>query len=425
MLGARCRPSRPARPAGTRRFTAIAAGRTPDGPDPAVRRRAPPRGGRDRDGARRRPARAWSRAVYSGATGRARARSAPSSLARREQPRLDDVRAAGGHDPALAGPLAAFLATTVTRPAADLGDGAVAAVGGDERGGALAGVTVAAPPTVRNTPLAVIDSDAHGHAPAHAAAARARPLGAGRADQLRTGTDLRGALAVLALAIARLADLEDARAEARLAPDLAAAAGRCPLTAAVSATSPLRVSSVEPMGTDATPLSGRKPDSWNGTRRPAVNALADAPGGSLTNTSPETSVTCRHAAGLERLVARGQQLARVADPVGVAVALARVGVVRAVVGRVEHAVAVAVGGGGGRCTVQVRVAGLASTAPQRSVPVTVNECGPSARPGVGLRRRARLGRRAVERAGERHPVLVAGEVERRVARGHRARRARR
>ena len=96
----------------------------------------------------------------------------------------------------------------------------------------LAGVAVAAPPTVRKTPLAVVDERADGDA-LRRAARPARPLGAGRADELRARRDrLRGASPC-----ASCAPGGSRRCPRGTAPRGAAAGGcaaRWPLTAAVT-----------------------------------------------------------------------------------------------------------------------------------------------------------------------------------------------
>ena len=87
--------------------------------------------------------------------------------------------------------------------------------------------------------------------------------------------------------------------------------------------SPLRVSTVEPIGTDATPFSGRKPLSWNAeimprkpSRRPAGRQLHEHLAGDLA----DDRVHARD----RRDVAGRQRLARVADAVGVTVRLVAV-----------------------------------------------------------------------------------------------------
>ena len=76
------------------------------------------------------------------------------------------------------------------------------------------------------------------------------------------------------------------RAAWRLARRSAAAK---PLAADSISTSPLRVSTVEPSGIDAAPLSGRNPLAWNGARMPSKPSVVRV--GSFTNTSPETTLT--------------------------------------------------------------------------------------------------------------------------------------
>ena len=149
--------------------------------------------------------------------------------------------------------------------------------------------------------------------------------------------------------------------------------GRWPLIAAVTATSPARVSSVEPIGTAATPLSDTKPLLWNGTRSPLVNALPDAPAGSFTKTSPESSFTVATRPASTGVLPEGRTSqasptpSRSASP-WPAFALS---------GQLSEASTTpspSRSAGTGRWTVERARPGVASAVPQRSVPVTANVC---------------------------------------------------
>src|SRR5215207_4446837 len=245
----------------------------------------------------------------------------------------------------------------------------------------LAGAAVAAPPTARKTPLAVIDSDRTrvplgGPLAVHGASAPFPLTSCARTGilRLRERLRLRRAWRIWKMPARKRAS----RRSWRLLR------GRCPLTAAVSPTWPLRVSTVDPVGTVATPLRGMKPESWNGARREAVNALAVEPAGSLTNTSPDSSRT---------RVARPASIARVPDG---STSQASPTLSRsaspwpgfALSGQLS-AVSVTPSasrslGGGGLATVHVRVAGVASCVPHRSVAKTVNVCAPSTSPAYVL-----------------------------------------
>src|SRR5688500_14624610 len=138
----------------------------------------------------------------------------------------------------------------------------------------LAGVAVAAPPTVLKTPFAVVTSERTDVPLAGPPARHGRSAPGGLASSARGGMGFER-LALRALRGCRRAKMPARkRASRRSCRRLV---GRWPLTAAVRATSPDRVSSVEPVGTAATPLSDTNPLLWNGTRRPLVNALPAAP----------------------------------------------------------------------------------------------------------------------------------------------------
>ena len=240
-----------------------------------------------------------------------------------------DVGAAGPYDL----PLARALGDHGHAAAADLGHRAVAAVGGDERGRAL-GRAWRSPPRRRCGARPWRSWTSERTAVPLGRAARAAG-GLRRPAVLASSARRRDLLERLGLArLALPAHGEDAWPEARLPAGscFPASWGRWPLTAAVTETSPARVSSVDPIGTAATPFSDTNPLLWNGTRSPLVNALAGrACRTSFTNTSPETSLPSRPCPASTGVVPEGQHLARVADAVGVAVALASVGRVGAVV----------------------------------------------------------------------------------------------
>ena len=138
----------------------------------------------------------------------------------------------------------------------------------------FAGVAVAAPPTVRKTPLAIVVSERTLVPLAGPLARHGRSAPGGLASSARGGIRLER-FARRALRAWRIAKMP-ARKRASWRTCLRLV-GRWPLTAAFTATSPARVSSVEPIGTAATPLSDTKPLLWNGTRSPAVNALPPRP----------------------------------------------------------------------------------------------------------------------------------------------------
>ena len=239
----------------------------------------------------------------------------------------------------------------------------------------FAGVAVAAPPTVRNTPLAFVTSERTTVPLAGPLARHGRSAPGGLASSARGGIVFER-FALRALRAWRIAKMPARKRASRLT--CLRLVGRWPLTAASTATSPARVSSVDPIGTEATPLSDTKPLLWNGTRSPLVNALPVAPGGSFTNTSPEISFTvAAFPASIGALPGgRTSQASptpsRSPSPCPAFAASGQLSEPSAIPSPSRSAV--------GRDD-PLCVAGVASACPSGRAPVTVNVCAPSARPG--------------------------------------------
>ena len=205
-------------------------------------------------------------------------------------------------------PAAARLGTTLTRPrrtavTVPLQRSVTVKVGRRP----LIAIVRLAPPTARKAPPAVIVSDRTASA-LRRATHLTWPLGPCRAHERGSRHDR----PVRPPARPGLEDREDAGPEPREAAAHDAPLGRRVHGRGETASPPRRASKVEPTGTVATPLSGTKPASWNGTRNPVVKA-PEAPGASFTNTSPKSSrtVILRPAAAVDRSGRQG--LAGVAD----------------------------------------------------------------------------------------------------------------